>query len=161
MSIAEDTVRTWRDQVEPASDHPAPDANANQLRRRMPRKLKGYCIDSDAGANGYSSDESLYPPTPQDDYFPPMPTHPAKGMAAPESEYPDPEMLPEVSETATDVQLTLFESLLDVFAPYHEMREARLQCDHDRYDKVLARLLTEWYVVGASVSYPPLLSVSS
>ncbi|OCH90040.1 hypothetical protein OBBRIDRAFT_628773 [Obba rivulosa] len=149
VSHADDSVRTWRDQIEPTIDEAAP----NQLRHRRPRKLRPYCIDSDVPEGECTSDEASYPSTPHDDYFPIMSTHSAKGMVVDDLECADPEMLSQQVTSNEDVQLTVFEHFIDVFAPYHEMREARLEDppDCERYEKVLARLLTEWYVVGASL----------
>jgi len=39
-------------------------------------------------------------------------------------------------------------TVLDTFAPYGEMNEAS---ENEQFEKILGRLLTEWYVVGASV----------
>ena len=44
---------------------------------------------------------------------------------------------------------TAAESVLDWFAPYKELSNAE---DDAAYEKVLGRLLTEWYVMGGSVS---------
>lgn len=43
-------------------------------------------------------------------------------------------------------------SVVDSFGPYHELCEADREDDVEKVEKVLGRLLTEWYVVGASVS---------
>lgn len=70
----------------------------------------------------------------------------------------EPDLLPRYSdpESVAPVLLSWGERVLDRVAPYAELLEAeRVPQDHarmERFDKVLARLLTEWYVVAASVS---------
>ena len=68
----------------------------------------------------------------------------------------EPELPPRYSESAERIPLSWGERMLDRVAPYAELLEAeRIPHDHartERFDKVLARLLTEWYVVAASVS---------
>lgn len=60
-----------------------------------------------------------------------------------------PSILPRhVGEMGVPESLSTVERMVDVFAPYKELSEAT---DEGAIDKVLGRLLTEWYVVGASV----------
>lgn len=79
-----------------------------------------------------------------------------------------PSLLPthsgQVTEPPTDglpPSILLAEAFVDRFAPCHELREAEKSCDLEKAEKVLGRLLTEWYVVGASVSRTSPLLVGS
>lgn len=139
---------------------------ASGLRRRKRRKVRGYisdddCYDDDAGYSGSSCSESPAPPTPQDEYFPPIPDDEDSGYGGTcgddESEVVFwPRILPmqvdQMSVMSVQASLSFAEACLDRYAPYHELREADEEGDCEKAEKVLGRLLTEWYVVGASVS---------
>ncbi|KAH9854503.1 hypothetical protein C2E23DRAFT_884079 [Lenzites betulinus] len=135
------------------------------LRRRR-RKTRGFCVDSASeGPLSESSDEDpwLPPlPTPPDDYFG---TYDEKdwelnawrftGNEDCEEAVVSPSVLPMHSEQASvycmPPTLSLAESFVDTFGPYHELREADEEDDVEKAEKILGRLLTEWYVVGASL----------
>lgn len=165
---SKDPSETAVDEPTPEQDDPPP----NTLRRRKPR-IRGYSLDTDDENEDEDEDdeaasiESSYPSTPRDDYFPPIPdldkpaldptilgsadtdrdgTHSAR----------EPDLLPRYTESVERLPLSWGERVLDRVAPYAELREAeRVLSEHartERFDKVLARLLTEWYVVAASVS---------
>lgn len=62
-----------------------------------------------------------------------------------------PRILPQyVGEISVADSRSTIERMVDMFAPYKELCEATEEGD---IEKVLGRLLTEWYVVGASVSF--------
>ena len=67
-----------------------------------------------------------------------------------------PRMLPvsvdQVSIVSVQASLSFAEACIDRLGPYHELCEGELDGDCDKAEKVLGRLLTEWYIVGASVS---------
>ena len=128
------------------------------LRRRKKRRVKGFHIDSDSDAypaesSSCSDEESDSLPTPQDEYFPPLPIY--EGCEEGEVVI-SPSVLPryadQMSVVSVEASLSFAEACIDRFAPYHELREAEEENDCDKAEKVLGRLLTEWYVVGASVS---------
>ena len=139
----------------PQSTERLPDTKG--LRRRTKRRLKGFHIDSDSDAypaesSSCSDEESDSPPTPQDEYFPPLPIY--EGCEE-EEVVISPSVLPryadQMSVVSVEASLSFAEACIDRFAPYHELREAEEENDCDKAEKVLGRLLTEWYVVGASV----------
>ncbi|CDO68495.1 hypothetical protein BN946_scf184499.g20 [Trametes cinnabarina] len=136
------------------------------LRRRR-RRLTGFHVDSDTdqGASE-SSVEGPWPRTPIDDYFgaayedeDAMSGWTKAVDGGFEGAVVSPSMIPliplhegdNVSMTSMRRSLSFAESVVDVFAPYHELREADQDNDLDKAEKVLGRLLTEWYVVGASL----------
>ncbi|KAL6303935.1 hypothetical protein BKA93DRAFT_826150 [Sparassis latifolia] len=123
----------------------------NQLRRRRRRRIQGYRIGSDDDPCTSVSCESSGPSTPHEEYFPSF-------REDDSFEFNDSKenggwfssmMLPRyVDQISMQTPLSLAESILDIFTPYRELQEATLECD---FEKVLGRLLTEWYVVGASL----------
>ncbi|KAI0801529.1 hypothetical protein C8Q74DRAFT_499009 [Fomes fomentarius] len=135
------------------------------LRRRKRRKVRSYMSDDDyyddeAGYSGSSCSESPAPPTPQDEYFPPIPDDEDSGYGGTcgddESEVVFwPRILPmqvdQMSVVSVQASFSFAEACLDRYAPYHELREADEEGDCEKAEKVLGRLLTEWYVVGASL----------
>lgn len=73
----------------------------------------------------------------------------------PSEDWIAPRVLPRyVDQMSLAGSFTVAETALDYFAPYKELSEAS---EDSEFEKVLGRLLTEWYVVGASVSIPALL----
>ena len=121
--------------------------------------MKPYCVDSCDEDAGSSSDSSCpaTPPSQKDFSY----TYDADdGFSLDATVYEDmecvaspcvPSILPqytvEISKPPEDDrQLSLTESFVDLFAPYREMSHP--QCD---FNKVLGRLLTEWYAIGASL----------
>jgi hypothetical protein len=142
-----------------------PDDGAPGLRQRHKRpKKKPYFLDSADEAAWSSGVESSCPATPiaaQDDYF----TMPYDADAEMSFEIGEcmskcadddesakchssilPQYAGQPAEGADGNRLSLMESVLDWVAPYCEM--TRPDCN---FDTVLARLLTEWYAVGASL----------
>lgn len=115
-----------------------PDHKDRHLRRR---RNVGYFIDSDIEPE--STSDHSYTPTPRDEYRTFM-EEDASGEPC------MPSLLPQYADAADadGFQLSPAERLIDVFAPLGELKEAT--GDHE-YEKILGRLLTEWYVVGASV----------
>ena len=153
---------------EPTAEEPTPgqhDPPPSTLRRRK-RRVRGYSLDTDdEDTDGESvCTDSSHPP--RDEHFPPIPDPTAPDPTMQPSVDPDgahcarePDVLPRYSEAAEPARLAWPERMLDRVAPYAELREAERTAHApartERFDKVLARLLTEWYVVAASVS--PLL----
>lgn len=140
---------TWPQEVEQTAC-----ADGHQLRRRR-RRIKGYSLDSDAeDGNSSSSDSHMaqnanYPPTPEPYEYPYVGFDEVESPQCTASSLGTPTPLPRYAERAVeDGSLSLAEAIVDSFAPYRELRHAELEAD---FDKVLGRLLTEWYVVGASV----------
>ncbi|TFK83225.1 hypothetical protein K466DRAFT_555406 [Polyporus arcularius HHB13444] len=125
------------------------------LRRRKKRRIKGFHLDSDSDAypaeSSCSDEESDPPPTPRDDYFPPI----YEETCGEEEAIISPSMLPRYSDQMTvvsvEASLSFVEACVDRFAPYRELHEAEDEGDCDKAEKVLGRLMTEWYVVGASL----------
>ncbi|GBE77175.1 hypothetical protein SCP_0100470 [Sparassis crispa] len=128
----------------------------NQLRRRRRRRIQGYRIGSDDDPCTSVSCESSGPSTPHEEYFPSF--REDDSFEDNSFEFNDSKesggwfssmMLPRyVDQISMQTPLSLAESILDIFTPYRELQEATLECD---FEKVLGRLLTEWYVVGASL----------
>ena len=54
---------------------------------------------------------------------------------------------------SVQASVSFAEGCLDWISPYEELREAAEGEDCEKAEKVLGRLLTEWYVVGASVGF--------
>ncbi|KAI0370138.1 hypothetical protein BV20DRAFT_322538 [Pilatotrama ljubarskyi] len=142
----------------PARERPG---ESTGLRRR--RRVRGFRVDSDSDGNESESsgEEPWAPPTPPDDYF----DHPYDTESedvcgsADRGEFVEavvsPSILPrhadQVSITSMQRSLSFAESVVDSFTPYHELREADEENDIEKAETVLGRLLTEWYVVGASL----------
>ncbi|OSX66820.1 hypothetical protein POSPLADRAFT_1072046 [Postia placenta MAD-698-R-SB12] len=129
-------------------------ADGHQLRRRR-RRIKGYSLDSEAeDGNSSSSDSHIsqhanYPPTPEPYEYSHVGFDEVESPQCTASSLGTPTPLPRYAERAVeDVTLSFAEAVVDSFAPYRELRHAELEAD---FDKVLGRLLTEWYVVGASL----------
>ncbi|KAH9914722.1 hypothetical protein B0H21DRAFT_828294 [Amylocystis lapponica] len=129
------------------------DIHGAQLKKRRKRRIRGYQIDSDDEDGGSDSYESSNHPSPQDGYFPPFIQDDSQSGGL-EQDVEGPRwfagmMLPRYADqSGVDDSLSLPERFVDVFAPYHELRRATLDSD---YEKILGRLLTEWYVVGGSL----------
>lgn len=162
--LAEEPPREVLQGAEAAPDDILPDSQLPTLRkRRKHRKLKPYIIDSCDEDAGSSSDSSC-PPTPpaHDDYF----SHSYDADQEVSYEVTEdgakytivrhqnthepcvPSILPQYAadKPEDERELSLVEAFVDLFAPYREMSHP--QCD---YGKVLSRLLTEWYAIGASL----------
>jgi len=61
-----------------------------------------------------------------------------------------PSLLPRYTEQiSVDNSLPFVDALVDFFSSYRELREA---CSDSEYDRILEKLKSEWYFVGASVS---------
>lgn len=158
----EEESQKWTEEPEPIT---APEISG--LRRRLKgkkRRLRGFKITSDMEDTDSSICEDESPPrTPRDDQFP---SHlrgvhydevhdkiPVHGEVAEEIGISSlSSVLPQYAVDTLSVQYSLssFEWCLDRMSPYSEMNEASSEED---YEKVLGRLLTEWYVVGASVCF--------
>ncbi|KAI0714531.1 hypothetical protein C8Q76DRAFT_427469 [Earliella scabrosa] len=130
------------------------------LRRRRKRRVKGFHIDSDSDAcyaASSSEEEFSGPPTPQDEYFPPIQEECSTPACEEQVEAVvfAPRMLPvsvdQVSIVSVQASLSFAEACIDRLGPYHELCEGELDGDCDKAEKVLGRLLTEWYIVGASL----------
>ena len=147
--------------------------NTKGLRRRTKRRVKGFSIysDDEAAYVEYesSSDESCRPPsTPRGhdfddhDLWRPRPLGGGDGKCdedfvyGGEVEVCSPRILPVAADQGSmmsvQASLSFAESCVDKLGPYHELCEAAVEEDCEKAEKVLGRLLTEWYVVGASVS---------
>lgn len=127
------------------------DVPASTLRKRRTRK-KSYCCNPCHEEGLCSSEEeSDCPPTPVDDYFPDLSLPDKDTIDQAFAEYLEDTMAPRIlpqyrgQDSACD-DGSVMGSFLDSFSPYHEMSHP--QCD---FGKVLGRLLTEWYAVGASL----------
>ncbi|CAL1693780.1 unnamed protein product [Somion occarium] len=141
--------------------------------RRKRQKLKPYCLNTSDEEPCSSSESSCYPPSPvdQQDSFPTiydgekntsvdtlrrLDESEVTFVASHSEEQWKEEMveiLPRVLPQYADQMslsgsLSLAESVVDRFAPYKELCEATADSD---FEKVLGKLLTEWYVVGASL----------
>ncbi|OJT05628.1 Deubiquitination-protection protein dph1 [Trametes pubescens] len=155
---------------EPASERPweqpsNPDTLGEQtgLRRRR-RRTRGFHVDSASEDGMYESseDEPWMPPTPPDDYFDGVfdgGSEDACGstlLGAGEEAICSPCILPmhggdQESVYSMERSLSFAESVVDSFGPYRDLCEADAESDVEKAEKVLGRLLTEWYVVGASL----------
>ena len=128
-------------------------------RRRRKEKLKPYCLDSCQEDEGSYSDSSC-PPTPPNErdylsysYDADADTTFDSGVF-PIIEGMDDQCMPNIlpqyagepSKPEDEYRLSLVESFVDLFSPYQEMSHP--ECE---FNKVLARLLTEWYAIGASL----------
>ncbi|KAI0756048.1 hypothetical protein C8Q80DRAFT_1126102 [Daedaleopsis nitida] len=124
------------------------DGSSEMKRRKTKKKnkLQPFRIDSDSDAPA---------PTPRDEEFLPTVEECAYEPNPEELILCAPSLLPthsgEVTETTEGVPpyILLAEAFVDHFAPCHELREAEKSVENA--EKVLGRLLTEWYVVGASL----------
>lgn len=155
----------YADSPIPCTDEPEdvlPDSPRSGLRRRRRKKLKPYCLDSGDEDADMSCDSSCDPlcletPPPEGDYFSSYDadadTTFDTGMWQESEEVAEPCMpsvLPqhagEEGKLEDEHELSVMELLVDRFAPYREMSHS--ECD---FNKVLGRLLTEWYAIGASL----------
>ncbi|KAH9830513.1 uncharacterized protein C8Q71DRAFT_368996 [Rhodofomes roseus] len=134
-------------------DHAGPPPNG--LRKR--RRIRGYSLNTDEEDAASYSDAS-YTESPRDEYFSQVDdaeksTHDTTMDETPHSMHSvhTPDVLPRYSEHADPLRLSWGERMIDRFSPYTELYEAQRTEDYERFDKVLARLLTEWYVVAASL----------
>lgn len=140
-------------------------------RRTKPKKVRGYCINTTDEEEPLSSAESSTfscPPSPKDhDRFLPPHLHFDDDESKPDPEdsqitivrydtsedsWFSPRILPQyvdqMSIMSVQRSLSFFESVLDRFSPYRELTEATEDLE---FERILARLLTEWYVVGGSL----------
>ncbi|EIW63722.1 uncharacterized protein TRAVEDRAFT_41151 [Trametes versicolor FP-101664 SS1] len=134
------------------------------LRRRR-RRTRGFHVDSasEDGIYESSEDEPWMPPTPPDDYFDGAfdgGSEDACGstlLGTGEEAVCSPCILPmhansdQESVYSMERSVSFAGSVVDSFGPYHELCEADREDDVEKVEKVLGRLLTEWYVVGASL----------
>ncbi|KAI0077437.1 hypothetical protein K474DRAFT_1707316 [Panus rudis PR-1116 ss-1] len=146
---------------------PNQEGTENTLRRRRKSKpkLKPYSLDSDEEACSSSSSSSAYPPSPSSNAWQDFThnIHIHEGfddddsqltlVASPrqkeEEGYFAPRILPmSTGQGCADDRLSFGEAFLDRFAPYRELKYADSPAD---YERILGKLLTEWYVVGASL----------
>lgn len=66
-----------------------------------------------------------------------------------------PSFLPRYTEQiSVDNSLSFIDALVDSFSSYRELREA---CSDSEYERILEKLKSEWYFVGASVRYATVL----
>ena len=158
------------------------DGTAGLRRRRQRRhkkpKVRGFHVDSDSHAETDSSEDeegsSCYPDTPEDEHFPTIYENEpgfkfrneneggedgygyGYGEGEEEGVVFSPSVLPVHAEQmgvgSASASVSFAERCLYWISPYEEIREAAEDGDCEKAEKVLARLLTEWYVVGASVS---------
>jgi hypothetical protein len=62
-----------------------------------------------------------------------------------------PSLLPRYTEQiSVDNSLSFIDAIVDSFSPYRELREA---CSDSEFERILEKLNSEWYFVGASVRY--------
>ncbi|KZT01146.1 uncharacterized protein LAESUDRAFT_752811 [Laetiporus sulphureus 93-53] len=125
------------------------------IRRRKPRP-KGFRIYSDDEIESLS-DESTYVTTPRKEYFPSFPEDEREVLNWID-EKPSPSSpwnlisssaLPvSLHDRIAERPLSLAEMLVDRHAPYVELRHAQVDAD---FEKVLARLMAEWYTVGGAL----------
>ncbi|KAI1791999.1 hypothetical protein LXA43DRAFT_370993 [Ganoderma leucocontextum] len=145
------------------------DGTAGLRRRRRRRskrpRVRGFDVDSDEpAAEASSSEESYFPETPEDEHFPPIYEDEPRwkfGAGVDGCEEGDgevvfsPSVLPvhaeQVDVVGVRASVSFAEGCLYWISPYEELREAAEGEDCEMAEKVLARLLTEWYVVGASL----------
>jgi hypothetical protein len=139
------------------------------LRRR--KIVKGYCINSEEERSGESdfclsegeSEEtkccdSLESSTPSDEspITPHLDTLEIRAYTHAPSTVSVilPSLLP-LTYVADNVSITsgasLASSAFDTLTYHRDLREAQMDSD---FDRILGRLLSEWYYTGASVSYP-------
>ena len=147
--------------------------NPEGLRRRRKRRVTGFAIDSDCEPEyeEYDASESEAscggPSTPR--YMSLTPPMVVKAWDAAERDEEaavfSPRMLPmytdEASIMSVQGSLSFAGSCADALGPYHELCEAERDGDAGKAEEVLKRLLTEWYVVGASVSPSSALHVAT
>ncbi|KAI0658266.1 hypothetical protein C8Q70DRAFT_994149 [Cubamyces menziesii] len=156
------------------SDHPVEEMPEEQLPgssglpgttglRRRRRRPRGFHVDSDSDAYiSESSDDGPWPPTPPNEEFPTiyedvedgpcgLPTFDGQSDVAVISPCVIPMHSGGNGGASSRESLPLPGSVVNVFAPYQELCEADQDNDIDKAEKVLNRLLTEWYVVGASL----------
>ena len=139
------------------------------LRRR--KNVKGYCIDTEEEGSGESdcsfsegeteetkAFDSWEPPIPSDE----CPVNPhldtleirAYTHVPPTVSVILPSLLP-LTYVADNVSIasgaSLASSAFDTLTYHRELREAQMDSD---FDRILCRLLSEWYYTGASVSWP-------
>ncbi|KAI0352199.1 hypothetical protein OH77DRAFT_1498079 [Trametes cingulata] len=153
---------------EPASERPweqpPPETLGGSTGLRRRRRVRGFRVDSDqsdGNVSESSGEEPWVPPTPPDDYFSQPYDADSEDVCGSilrdevEEAFISPSLLPrhadQVSMSSMQRSLSFAESVVDSFTPYHELREADEEDDVEKAEKVLARLLTEWYVVGASL----------
>ena len=135
--------------------------------------MRGFHVDSDSHAETSSGEESYFPETPEDERFPPTIFEDERGFKLDlrdgdgeedacfgEGVVFSPSVLPVHREggsiggmVSLRAPVSFAESCLYWISPYEELREAAEGEDCEKAEKVLGRLLTEWYVVGASVSF--------
>ncbi|KAM5538370.1 hypothetical protein V8D89_007972 [Ganoderma adspersum] len=142
-------------------------AGLRRRRRHKKPKVRGFHVDSDSHAETESSsgeESSCYPATPEDEHFPTIyedePGFKFRNEYG-EDEYGEegvmfsPSVLPvhteRVGVAGVSASGSFAERCLYWISPYEEIREAAEDGDCEKAEKVLARLLTEWYVVGASL----------
>ncbi|EJF67498.1 hypothetical protein DICSQDRAFT_165322 [Dichomitus squalens LYAD-421 SS1] len=128
-------------------------------RRRKKPKMRGFHVDSDSHAETSSGEESCYPKTPETEYFPPI-YEDESGLKFREEGEGEvaaifPRILPQHagqgSVVSAQTSLSFMERCLYWISPYEELKEADAEGDCEKAEKVLGRMLTEWYVVGASL----------
>ena len=146
------------------------DGSAGLRRRRKKPRVRGFHVDSDSHAESSSGEESYFPETPEDERFPPTIFEDEPGFKFRDGDGEDlyfgegvmfsPSVLPVHREgggvggvVSLRAPVSFAESCLYWISPYEELREAAEGEDCEEAEKVLGRLLTEWYVVGASVSF--------
>ena len=62
-----------------------------------------------------------------------------------------PSFLPRYTEQiSVDNSLSFIDAIVDSFSPYRELREA---CSDSEFERILEKLNSEWYFLGASVRY--------
>ncbi|KAH8099900.1 hypothetical protein BXZ70DRAFT_1008870 [Cristinia sonorae] len=146
--------------------HPEPEPQQSLRRRRKPPRVKGYSINtSDEEDPLSSSSESMScPPSPQPLYAEPLPWSKDASFSddfftpngsqitivrPPSEDWIAPRVLPRyVDQMSLAGSLSTAETVLDWFSPYKDLSGAG---DDEEFEKVMGRLLTEWYVVGASL----------
>ncbi|KAH9912136.1 uncharacterized protein BXZ73DRAFT_93239 [Epithele typhae] len=146
---------------DPSGMQTLPETRGLRRRRTKKQAVKGFHLFSDSDGphpmdeSDSESDESIArPATPSDrdtdDSW--------RYLSASVKDVDDacsPRILPTQFDQASMISmqnsLTFAEACVDRLGPYHDLREAEVEDDVAKAEKVLGRLMTEWYVVGASL----------
>ncbi|THH22405.1 hypothetical protein EUX98_g8200 [Antrodiella citrinella] len=130
------------------------------LRRRKKPRVKGYCINT-SDEEVLSSLESLSSCLPSPTDVPPYQSFDIEWdkdecadveptiVLAPSESWLAPRVLPRyIDQVSLAGGMNVAERVLDWVGPYKEMRDAE---EEEAVEKIMGRLLTEWYVVGGSL----------
>ncbi|TCD59964.1 hypothetical protein EIP91_011005 [Steccherinum ochraceum] len=141
-----------------------PEDPSHTIRRRKKKpKIRGYTVNTDD-----EDDHGALLSSPESLSYPPSPTHSPSFdiiwdkdevtftdgvgvVLSPSEDWIAPRVLPRFIDQvslAGSMSLSAAETLLDWIAPYRELTQAE---EDQEYEKVLGKMLTEWYVVGGSL----------